>query len=160
MIEPTKEPPAPSWSKPEVWAGLEDGSACPLCDRTPSGVIATLPSSFVTVNESVSVRGYCCLILRRHATELHHLDEAAGAALMRDIQKVSRAVQKITGAIKLNYEVHGNVIPHVHMHIVPRYSGDAIEATGRGFAALTGGAYEPGEFEAYARALSGALSNV
>lgn len=159
MIEATKASPQPSWSKPGAWPGLLDGSDCPLCGRVPTGVIATLPSSYVAVNEGVSVRGYCCLILRRHATELHQLDDAEAAALMRDIQRVAHTVQQLTGAIKLNYEIHGNVVPHVHVHIVPRYPGDPIEETGRGFATLTGDAYAAGEFDAYARGLSGALNH-
>jgi diadenosine tetraphosphate (Ap4A) HIT family hydrolase len=27
----------------------------------------------------------------------------------------------------MNYEVHGNTIPHLHMHFFPRYAGDAFE---------------------------------
>ena len=46
---------------------------------------------------------------------------------MRDIQRLSRTLKSITGAIKLNYEVHGNTIPHLHMHFFPRYAGDPFE---------------------------------
>lgn len=159
MTESVKDRPRPSWTDPEAWSALVDGSSCPLCPGPPAGVIATLPSAFVAVNPGVAIRGYCCLILRRHATELHQLEEAEAEALMRDIQRVARCVQKLTGAIKLNYEIHGNVIPHVHVHIVPRYPGDAIQTTGRGFAMVTGNAYQHGEFEAFSRYLSGALEH-
>jgi diadenosine tetraphosphate (Ap4A) HIT family hydrolase len=27
----------------------------------------------------------------------------------------------------MNYEIHGNTIPHLHMHLYPRYSGDPFE---------------------------------
>src|SRR5262249_54143370 len=47
--------------------------------------------------------GYCCLFVKRHAVELHDLTEAEGAAYMRDIQKVSRALQTVTGAVKRNW---------------------------------------------------------
>jgi diadenosine tetraphosphate (Ap4A) HIT family hydrolase len=40
---------------------------------------------------------------------------------------VSAALQAVTGAVKLNYEIHGNTIPHLHTHIYPRYRGDAFE---------------------------------
>jgi diadenosine tetraphosphate (Ap4A) HIT family hydrolase len=46
---------------------------------------------------------------------------------MRDIQRVSRALQAVTGAIKMNYEIHGNTIPHLHVHFFPRYEGDPFE---------------------------------
>ena len=44
-----------------------------------------------------------------------------------DLQRVSKIVQEITGAVKLNYEIHGNTIPHLHVHLFPRYKGDAFE---------------------------------
>lgn len=67
------------------------------------------------------MRGYCCLVFRRHAVELHDLTADEGAAFMRDIQRVSRALKPLTGAVKLNYEVHGNSLPHLHMHFFPRH---------------------------------------
>ncbi len=138
----------PSWNDRSRWSELVAGSACPFCTAAgPRGIIATLDAAHVTMDESVAVRGYCCVILRHHATELHHLDAAEGAAFMRDVQRAAAAVQATTGAIKLNYEIHGNVVPHVHLHLIPRYPGDAIETSGQGFAAQTGRIYSDGEFE-------------
>lgn len=73
------------------------------------------------------MRGYACLVLRRHAVELHDLAAEEAAAYMRDVQKLSAAVAGITGAVKMNYEVHGNTLPHLHMHFFPRYRGDPFE---------------------------------
>jgi diadenosine tetraphosphate (Ap4A) HIT family hydrolase len=124
--------PTPSWTDSARWSALLDGSACPLCGRASGpNVVASLSTSVVTVDESVAVRGYCCIILKQHRVELHHLSKDEGAAFMEDVQRVSDVVQTITGAVKINYEIHGNVIPHVHMHIVPRYPNDEIERTGQ-----------------------------
>ena len=46
---------------------------------------------------------------------------------MWDIQRLSRTLKEITGAIKLNYEIHGNTIPHLHMHFFPRYAGNPFD---------------------------------
>lgn len=46
---------------------------------------------------------------------------------MRDAHRVSSALSAVTGAIKLNYEIHGNTLPHLHMHFFPRYAGDPFE---------------------------------
>jgi diadenosine tetraphosphate (Ap4A) HIT family hydrolase len=94
----------------------------------PDDVVAELETSWVTVNEDAPVRGYARLVVRRHAVELHDLGEAEGAVFMRDIRRLSAAVQRCTGAVNLNHEVHGNTIPHRHMHFCyPRYPGDPFE---------------------------------
>ena len=67
------------------------------------------------------MRGYACLVFKRHVVELHDLSEDEGVAFMRDVRRLSAAVQEVTGAVKLDYEVHGNTIPHLHMHFYPRY---------------------------------------
>jgi len=114
----------------------------------------------VVVDERVSVPGYCCLILKQHAVELHHLDGETAAAFMNDIQDAARALQEITGAIKINYEIHGNVIPHIHMHLVPRYPGDAIERTGMAWSAIDEDVYEPDGFSAFSARLSAAFRDL
>lgn len=45
---------------------------------------------------------------------------------MRDVQKAARALHKVTGAVKINYEIHGNTVPHLHMHLFPRYLDDGF----------------------------------
>jgi diadenosine tetraphosphate (Ap4A) HIT family hydrolase len=151
--------PVPSWRDAERWQALLDGSACPFCNGAgPAGVVAELSASVVTVNPDVHVRGYCCVIPREHAAELHTLSAAAALAFMRDVRRAARAVQSMTGAIKLNYEIHGNVVPHVHLHIIPRYPGDDIERTGAGFAQLAASPYAPGEFDAFTAGIRGLLS--
>lgn len=151
--------PQPSWTDAERWHSLLDGSGCPLCARVQTGdVVASLDTCVITTDASVRVKGYCCIILKQHRVELHALSGLEGAAFMRDVQRVAAAVQSITGAIKLNYEVHGNVVPHVHMHIVPRYPGDEIERTGKPFAQLECEVYRDNEFAEYTKKLGGVLA--
>ena len=148
----------PSWTDMDRWTELVRGSACPFCQDGPTGIVAELPSVWVTTSPDVAVRGYCCVIPRTHAVELHALDAEDAAALMQSIQTVGEATQEITGAIKLNYEIHGNVVPHVHVHIIPRYPGDEIERTGVGFARLTESPYGPGELDTFRDALAEKLN--
>jgi len=92
------------------------------------------------------MRGYACLVLRRHAVELHDLTAAEGATFMHDAQRLSRAVAVATGAVKLNYEIHGNTLPHLHLHVFPRYPGDPFEGHPIDPRAVTAPVYAPGEF--------------
>src|SRR5690606_354378 len=120
--------PMTKWSSPTDWQRLCDGSACPICLRgEPLHIIASLDAGWLTMSERAPMRGYVCLVSRTHAVELHDLAVAEAEAFMRDVHRVSRALSAVTGAVKLNYEIHGNTLPHLHMHFFPRYVGDPFE---------------------------------
>ncbi len=38
---------------------------------------------------------------------------------------VAKALQRCYQPLKMNYETLGNVVPHLHTHLVPRYEDDA-----------------------------------
>jgi diadenosine tetraphosphate (Ap4A) HIT family hydrolase len=93
------------------------------------------------------VRGYACLVSHLHAVELHDLPEPTACAFMRDARRVSQALKGVTGAVKLNYEIHGNSLPHLHMHVFPRYRGDRFEDEPINPREVTQPVYAPGEFQ-------------
>ncbi len=117
------------WTDPEAWARLTGGEGCAICRAGgPTNVIAELETSWVAMGEdSPPLPGSCALFFRRHAVELHDLSPDEGAAYMRDIQHLSRVLAAAAGTVKMNYEVHGNTIPHLHMHFFPRHVGDPFE---------------------------------
>jgi diadenosine tetraphosphate (Ap4A) HIT family hydrolase len=41
--------------------------------------------------------------------------------------RVARVLDGLFHPSKLNYEIHGNTIPHLHMHVSPRFPGDPFE---------------------------------
>jgi diadenosine tetraphosphate (Ap4A) HIT family hydrolase len=148
-----------TWNDPDRWSALCSGVSCPICCRKePLDLVATLESSWVTMQEAAPVRGYACLVSRTHAVELHDLPEATACAFMRDARRVSRAVSGATGAVKLNYEIHGNSLPHLHMHLFPRYHGDCFEGQPINPRLVVQPVYAEGEFqkirEAFLRALN------
>jgi len=65
---------------------------------------------------------------------------------MRDLRRASAAIAAATDAVKLNYEIHGNTVPHLHVHIFPRYVGDPFEGTPIDPRAIREPVYGPGEF--------------
>jgi diadenosine tetraphosphate (Ap4A) HIT family hydrolase len=138
---------------------VQDRNACVICRQAmPNDTLTELESSWVTVSENAPLRGYACLVFRRHAVELHDLSESEGAAFMRDIQRLSAALHLVTGAAKLNYEVHGNTIRHLHMHFYPRHPGDAFQGGPINPRAATGPVYGTGEVVEYRARLLEALN--
>jgi diadenosine tetraphosphate (Ap4A) HIT family hydrolase len=147
------------WTEPEEWARLVSRDGCPICrSGHPTSVIAELETSWVAMGEEgATLPGSCSLFFRRHAIELHDLTPEEAAAYMRDIRRLSRAIKMVTGAVKMNYEVHGNTIPHLHIHFFPRYVGDPFEGGPINPRAVTAPVYRPGEFEQVRRRIREAL---
>ncbi|MEL6359148.1 MAG: HIT family protein [Bacteroidota bacterium] len=146
------------WSDPEEWKRLCRAESCPVCLRgRPPDIIAELEASFLIASEDAPMKGYCFLLLKRHAIELYELTPEEAAAFMRDVQKTAKAVHEITRAVKLNYEIHGNTIPHLHLHLFPRYIGDAFENQPINPRIVKTPVYETGEFVRFAARLQAAI---
>lgn len=148
-----------NWTDPEKWGLWLRAETCPVCLRgRPADLLADLEASYVLAGEDAPMKGYCFLMLKRHAVELYELGAEEAAAFMRDVQRVSRAVHELTGAVKLNYEIHGNTVPHLHLHLFPRYPGDPFEWQPINPRSVKTPVYAPGEFAAFAGRLRAALA--
>lgn len=146
------------WNDRDRWSAFCSGAACPICRQgQPLNIVIELEASWVTMQEDAPVVGYVCIVSRIHVVELHDLPDMLAAAFMRDAQKVSMAVAKVTGAVKMNYEIHGNSLPHLHMHFFPRYRGDQFEGQPINPRLVVQPVYAPGEFERMRSALTSAL---
>ena len=102
---------------------------CPMCSRwdTDSELrIVDLPNSYVILNRDQYFPGYTLLFTKSHATELFHLDRNVRTALMEEVSLVAEALYSIYTPDKINYELLGNMVPHIHWHIVPRFSSEPL----------------------------------
>jgi diadenosine tetraphosphate (Ap4A) HIT family hydrolase len=64
------------------------------------------------------------LVLKRHATELFELSREERSELIEEVSAVARCLAAVFAAVKVNYELLGNQVPHIHWHILPRVAGD------------------------------------
>jgi len=100
---------------------------CFMCARLSDNgplFVADLPSSRVYFNEDQFFPGWVFVVLKRHAVELYDLDPGERAALIEDVTRVARALARVYRPVKMNYELLGNLVPHIHWHLVPRLEGD------------------------------------
>ncbi|KOV22540.1 histidine triad (HIT) protein [Streptomyces sp. XY413] len=76
------------------------------------------------------LRGYCVLIYlgAPHVAEPTDLSDAD--AYWRDTLGLGRALTAFYKPVKLNVSTLGNVVPHLHSHICPRYASDTDPAPG------------------------------
>ena len=68
--------------------------------------------------------GWTVLVLKRHATELFDLTQDERGRLMEDVTEVALARDMVFDPVKINYELLGNKLPHIHWHVIPRLAGD------------------------------------
>ena len=102
---------------------------CPMCRRWDDDAdlrVVELEYSFVVLNRDQYFPGYTLLFTKQHATELFHLDRAVRSGLMEEVSRVAEALFTLFQPDKINYELLGNMVPHIHWHLVPRYSADTL----------------------------------
>ena len=105
-------------------------ASCPICsrpDRRPRGVVAELSAAWVTAEPDAALPGYACVVAKKHVVEPYELSSAEGAAFWEDCMLAARALAGLFGPTKMNYEMHGNTVPHLHMHLYPRYDDDPYQ---------------------------------
>jgi diadenosine tetraphosphate (Ap4A) HIT family hydrolase len=116
------------WRDPDRWRALRDGSACPMCrDGRPGNVLVESRHSWVAAWERMACRGAACVIAKRHVIEPFELETDEWVGFFGDVLAVARAINELFEPVKLNYEIHGNTIPHLHANLFPRYEGDPFE---------------------------------
>jgi diadenosine tetraphosphate (Ap4A) HIT family hydrolase len=90
--------------------------------------IADLRASTAFVARNQVCRGYVVLVYNRaHATELYRLEREDRIAFMDDLADIAGAIDRAYKPHKMNYELLGNLVPHLHWHIIPRRRSDQIE---------------------------------
>jgi diadenosine tetraphosphate (Ap4A) HIT family hydrolase len=101
---------------------------CPICARgRPLDVIADLPAAWVTAGPRAVLPGYVCVVSKLHVREPYELTGQHRAAFWDDLSTVAEGVAAATAPDKLNYEIHGNTVPHLHVHVYPRFARDPFE---------------------------------
>lgn len=104
-------------------------TACPICaPGWADGALIELDASYVVCgNGPVVLPGYTAVFAKRHVREPFELEPDEQDRWWADCMLVARAMQEVFRPTKLNYEIHGNTIEHLHLHLFPRFPGDAFE---------------------------------
>lgn len=111
---------------------------CPLCvalEQTRrgghAGAIAELPETYVVLGENQGCEGWCVLVLKGHVEHLAELPAERQRRVFGEVARVAGAVRAVFPASgvggeppRLNYECLGNLVAHVHWHVIPRHADD------------------------------------
>lgn len=84
-------------------------------------VVARMASGWAVFGEVQILPGYCLLLPDPVVPSLNDLKGPARARFLEDWVRLGDAVLAATGALRINYEILGNVTPELHAHVIPRY---------------------------------------
>jgi diadenosine tetraphosphate (Ap4A) HIT family hydrolase len=99
-------------------------STCPLCD-TPAGTVLWQDDFCrVVLADEPDYPGFLRVILNAHVKEMTDLPAADQQALMRVVFAAEAALREVMQPDKVNLASLGNVVPHLHWHVIPRFADD------------------------------------
>ena len=98
---------------------------CVFCREEGGDVLWQNDTLRVVLAEDHDYPGFCRVIWNAHVAEFSDLSEEERARVMRAVYAVERAMRRVMQPVKVNLASLGNQVPHVHWHVIPRFSNDA-----------------------------------
>jgi diadenosine tetraphosphate (Ap4A) HIT family hydrolase len=86
--------------------------------------VARLPTGWAVMGDPQVLAGYSLLLPDPVVPHLNALEPAAQAAFLADLARLGQAVFELTGALRINYALFGNLEPALHAHVLPRYADE------------------------------------
>ncbi|MDD1654273.1 MAG: HIT family protein [Methanomicrobiales archaeon] len=106
------------------------GKRCPFCTIAPVRIFARNDLSFATWDVNPVSRGHALIIPFRHVADFFETTPEEQRALLTLAVQVKEELDRRYHPAGYNLGVNagpaaGQVVPHVHLHLIPRYPGDA-----------------------------------
>ncbi|MDK4528634.1 HIT domain-containing protein [Kingella kingae] len=99
---------------------------CPLCHAQNEEILLTTPNlRVIAVHNEANAPAFCRVIWREHVAEMTDLPPEQRHEIMEMVYRVEAAMRQVLQPAKINLASLGNVVPHLHWHIIARFSDDA-----------------------------------
>jgi histidine triad (HIT) family protein len=100
-----------------------------VAGEIPAEVVASEPDGVAFLDVQPLADGHVLVVPRAHVATIEDLEPAAADALFRMVRRLAGPVRRALGAAGTtigvnNGDATGQTIPHVHVHIVPRWPDD------------------------------------
>ena len=109
----------------------KDSMDCFACERIQQirrgenpHFFAELAESYAVLADEQAYRGWCILLLKDHHEHLAGLPLDRQSRLWNDVARVASAVTRELKPVRINYECLGNLLHHIHWHVIPRHADD------------------------------------
>ena len=97
---------------------------CEFCESPGGAVLWKNDLCRVVRVDEPDYPGFLRVILNRHAREMTDLTASEREALMAVVWKVEEVLREVMRPDKMNVASLGNMTPHVHWHVIPRFRDD------------------------------------
>lgn len=97
---------------------------CPLC-QADEDVIYACGDFYVIDARDPDYPGYVRIVSARHVKEMTDLGEEEAASVLMALWTAEKAVRGVFSPDKVNLAEFGNMVPHLHWHVIPRFQDDA-----------------------------------
>lgn len=98
--------------------------SCPLCLQPGGEVLWDDGFARVVLVGDADHPGFCRVILNAHKKEMTDLPEVERNRLMSTVYVVEKLLRDLLQPAKINLASFGNIVPHLHWHVIPRYADD------------------------------------
>ncbi|MFZ6778695.1 HIT family protein [Undibacterium sp. Ji83W] len=99
--------------------------ACELCNASAGDILVSTDQLRIILVDDANYPGFCRVIWNAHVKEMTDLSEADRNTFMQAVWKVEAAIRAVMQPHKMNVASLGNMVPHLHWHLIPRYTDDA-----------------------------------
>jgi len=107
---------------------------CPFCDGDDERIVQN-DLGFAIYDTNPASPGHALVIPKRHIAEYFDASREEKIAILELIDKMKQAIDQKHKPDAYNIgvnigEVAGQSVPHIHIHIIPRYKGDVENPKG------------------------------
>ncbi|MFC7289375.1 HIT family protein [Herminiimonas glaciei] len=100
-------------------------AACELCEESGGEVLFRNEQLRIVLIADANYPGFCRVIWNAHVPEMTDLKPEERSVLMRTVCQVESALREVMQPEKINLASLGNMVPHLHWHLIPRFTDDA-----------------------------------
>lgn len=101
-----------------------DNPICELCAHPGGEVLWQDAECRVVRVADADYPGFCRVIWKAHVREMSDLDPASQLRLLRVVMALENTVRRLFSPDKINLASFGNMVPHLHWHVIPRWRDD------------------------------------
>jgi len=111
---------------PDDWDSRKRGDSCHFCADLSARSFYSGRTSEALLERHAIAKGHAAVVFRgRHVADFADLAPEELADYWMDVQKVARMIERVFSPCHVNFLLLGNIVPHLHVHVVPRYLDDS-----------------------------------